>query len=271
VELGRWVAQVRDAYAPDKTRDRDKTQYEQRALSGASTFQGLGVGSWTLPGALQETVMTAIHAFSAPIPGDDRSPAQRRADALVTIAELALAAGQAPESGGVKPHVTVLLPLDTLEQRAGAPAASYGYGASTAAGSDWARRICCDALISRVITDPASQPLDLGRTTRTFTPAQRRGIIARDQHCIWPGCTMPAAWCEAHHRIHWADGGHTNLTDGVLICGRHHDRVHLQHLAILINPDGTRTINRTPGSADDPPHDNPWDRGHPGDNGPPGG
>ncbi|HEY3259894.1 MAG TPA: HNH endonuclease signature motif containing protein, partial [Pseudonocardiaceae bacterium] len=33
-------------------------------------------------------------------------------------------------------------------------------------------------------------------------------------------------WCAAHHITHWADGGPTNLTNVVLLCGRHHRLVH---------------------------------------------
>ena len=100
LELGRWVADVRHSYAPERVRVTEVTQYEARSVDTAVTFQGVGDGRWVLPPVLHETVMTALHAFSKPVVGDDRSPAQRRADALVTIAELALASGQAPARVG---------------------------------------------------------------------------------------------------------------------------------------------------------------------------
>ena len=61
----------------------------------------------------------------------------------------------------------------------------------------------------------ASEVLDAGRTTRTFTAAEVRAIVARDQHCTWPGCDTPAAWCDAHHIHHWADGGITSVNNAV--------------------------------------------------------
>jgi hypothetical protein len=202
---------------------------------------------------MQEVVKTAINAFSAPCTNDDRSPKQRRADALVTICELALGGGTAPERGGVRPHVSVLVSLETLEERAGAPAASYGFG--SAASDEWARRMCCDAGISRIIANARGEVLDSGRTTRSFTPAQRRAVIARDRHCVWPGCDAPAAWCEVHHRVHWIDFGETSVRDGVLMCGRHHDRAHLHRHRVVIKPDGSRSVDLRPGSYDapDPP------------------
>jgi hypothetical protein len=206
----------------------------------------MGIGNWVLHPAGQEIVQTAIHALSKPIPGDDRSAAQRRADALITMAELALRSGQLPITGGVKPHVTVIVPASTLADTAGAPGAVYAFGAAT--GAHWARRFACDAAVSRIVMGPASEILDAGRTVRTFTAAQTRAIVARDRHCSWPSCDAPPGWCDAHHIKHWADSGPTDVTNGVLLCGRHHDRVHNGHHAITRAPDGHYTVDLRPGS-----------------------
>ena len=61
-----------------------------------------------------------------------------------------------------------------------------------------------------------------GSTQRLFTEAQRLALIARDGGCSFPGCTMPPAWCQAHHvRDHAADGP-TTTDNGTLLCGHHH-------------------------------------------------
>jgi len=72
--------------------------------------------------------------------------------------------------------------------------------------------------------------------------------VRRDRHCIWDGCDAPPGWCDAHHTTHWADGGHTDVDHGVLLCGRHHDRVHNGHHAIEKQPDGHYVVNPQPGS-----------------------
>jgi hypothetical protein len=107
----------------------------------------------------------------------------------------------------------------------------------------------------------ASEVLDAGRATRTFTAAQVRSIVARDVHCIWPGCDIPAAWAEAHHVWHWADGGPTSVDNGVLLCGRHHDRVHLFGHAIVKLPSGRYTVDLRPAS--DPRWKGPKNRAGP--------
>jgi hypothetical protein len=245
-ELTGAITHVKHMYGRERQDADERDDYAARKLHSSTTIGGIGVGQWTLHPAGQEIVQTALHALSKPIPGDDRTPAQRRADALITMAELAMRSGQLPITGGVKPHVSVIVRNDTLADAPGAPAADYAFGATTSA--EWARRFACDAAISRIIMGPASEILDAGRTTRTFTAAQLRAITARDRHCIWPGCDAPPGRCDAHHITHWANGGPTNITNAVLLCGRHHDRVHNAHHAITQQPDGTHTINPQPGS-----------------------
>ena len=89
-----------------------------------------------------------------------------------------------------------------------------------------ARQLACDAGISRIITAGASQPLDVGRRTRTVPTQLRRALAARDRGCKFPSCDRPVAWCDAHHRRHWADGGPTVLANLVLLCRLHHTMIH---------------------------------------------
>jgi Domain of unknown function (DUF222)/HNH endonuclease len=245
-ELTGAITHVKHMYGRDKTDRDEQDDFAARKLHSSTTVGGMGVGQWLLHPAGQEIVQTAIQALAKPIPGDDRTPAQRRADALITMAELALRSGQLPITGGVKPHVSVIVPAPTLADAPGAPAADYAFGASTSA--EWARRFACDAAVSRIVMGPASEILDAGRTTRSFTAAQLRAIVARDRHCIWTGCDAPPGWCDGHHIQHWADGGPTDIDNGVLLCGRHHDRVHNGHHAIVKQPDGTYVVDLRPGS-----------------------
>jgi hypothetical protein len=87
-------------------------------------------------------------------------------------------------------------------------------------------RIACDAGISWIITDPAGVPLNVGREQRTVTPAQWAALIVRDGGCVFPGCTRPVEWCEAHHIVWWRFGGPTDLDNLCLLCPAHHRVVH---------------------------------------------
>jgi Domain of unknown function (DUF222)/HNH endonuclease len=253
-ELRAVATHVRHSYAPDKVVRDERDDYERRRFDGSTTIGGMGVGSYTLHPVGQETLMTAIHALSRPTPGDSRTATQRRADALITMAEIAMRSGDLPVTGGVRPHVTVTASLATLTGQAGSVAADYQFGASSSA--EWARRIACDAEISRIVFGPDGQVLDAGRASRAFTAAQRRAIVARDRTCIWSGCDTPPGWCDVHHITHWADGGVTSIDNGVLLCGRHHDRVHAQGHHITRTPDGHHTVGLFR-------HPNPRWLGHP--------
>jgi hypothetical protein len=73
-----------------------------------------------------------------------------------------------------------------------------------------------------VIEDPLDGVIAFGRRKRLAQPGQRRALAARDGGCSFPGCTRPAAWCEAHHVIAWLDGGLTDLDNLCLVCAFHH-------------------------------------------------
>ncbi|SDC23057.1 protein of unknown function [Sanguibacter gelidistatuariae] len=111
------------------------------------------------------------------------------------------------------------------------------------------RRIACDGEITRIIFGPDSQILNIGRSKRTFTKEHRRAIVARDRHCVWPGCDAPPNVCEIHHAIrHWADNGDTTPSNGALLCRHHHHRVDGENIAMTYNngwhvntPDSYRT------------------------------
>jgi hypothetical protein len=94
--------------------------------------------------------------------------------------------------------------------------------------------LACDAHYRHVIIDPSNNPLNMGRTVRLFTPAQKQALIIRDGGCVFPGCDQPARRCAAHHRIEWEHGGLTNTDDGVLLCPRHHGLMHSKQPWIIL-------------------------------------
>ncbi len=173
-----------------------------------------------------KTVLLALRALTDPAnldPGDARTPGQRRADALVELCTDHLMHGDVSETGGSRPGMIVTVALDVLQGKAVQPCELED---GTVISPEAARRIACDAGVSRVLTKGESEILDVGRTTRTVPAAMRRALALRDKGCTYPGCPRPHHWCDAHHVVHWADGGDTSLANLVLLCRRHHRLAH---------------------------------------------
>ena len=102
--------------------------------------------------------------------------------------------------------------------------------------AETARRLACDAATVRMQHGPAGEILDVGRRTRTISPALRRALRVRDRQCRFPGCRNRRV--DAHHIEHWADGGRTALDNLVLLCRRHHRAVHEEGFRITLDAVG---------------------------------
>ena len=89
-----------------------------------------------------------------------------------------------------------------------------------------ARRLACDATVSCIVVQEDGTPVAAGEARRVISPALRRALELRDKGCTHPGCDIPARWCDAHHIVHWADGGKTVLANLRLLCRQHHRHEH---------------------------------------------
>jgi hypothetical protein len=170
---------------------------------------------------------TVLSPLSAPRPATDgqldpRTRAERQGDALVDALRLAASSADLPTEAGERPTVVVTMTLESLREQV---------GAALLDGPGWidaraARRLACDSNAIPVVLGGRGEPLDVGRRSRTVPAALRRALVARDGGCAFPGCGASAKWCDAHHVIHWVDGGATALDNLALLCGFHHRLLH---------------------------------------------
>ena len=116
-------------------------------------------------------------------------------------------------------------------------------------GPETVRRLACDASVVPVVLGSTGEIVDLGRRHRFFSSAQTRALWLRDGHCSFPGCSVPASWCDSHHLWHWADGGPTDLEHAALLCGRHHTVVHAKGFHGTVRSDHVEW-DLTPGAYD---------------------
>jgi hypothetical protein len=243
-ELRRACAHFRDCARADGTEPR-----QHDGLTISTGYHGRKQYQAELSSAAAETFETALHTLTdPPTDGDTRTASRRRADALVRMAELALAQLHAGGPDGptrAKPAFTIVIDWTTVTgEQWGRIDGQY---TGTLHRSD-VERMLCDCTVSRVITGPDGLPLDVGRSRRTIPPQIDRARQVRDHGCRYPGCTRPHGWTIAHHVVHWKDGGTTVITNIVSLCDYHHHVVHLPgwtttfdgHTFRVCKPDGTQ-------------------------------
>ncbi len=224
-ELHTWGSALLDALDQDGAPPDDESPHEvnELQLRRHRTSSGGTITGRFEDAAMFDAIATAVDALAAPRSSDDhRGPDRRQAEALADICGYVLDHGDVPDTGGRRPHLSVLVRLEDLENRARAAFLDFGGALSPAA----LRHLCCDAAVVPVVLDGTGQPLDVGRATRTIPDGLRRAVTARDRGCAHPGCTRPPSWCEIHHIREWANGGETVLGNLVMLCRVHHRQLH---------------------------------------------
>src|SRR3954447_12476249 len=235
VQLGRvrghYLARVDpDGPEPDPTEGRSLSLARHGDGTVALRGQLDAVGGEKLQAALESLAQADRPA------GDTRPRAQQLGDALVQLADVAVASGRLPLLRTVKPQLLVTIALaDLVAPSTGAGAATTGFGSIlSAARARWA---ACDGTLTRIVLGPDGMPLDHGRTRRLVSPQLRRAVEVRDGQCVFAGCDAPTHWCDVHHMLEWINGGETCLENSALLCERHHTKVH-HGFRIQRQPDG---------------------------------
>ncbi|MEV0953827.1 DUF222 domain-containing protein [Promicromonospora sp. NPDC050249] len=184
--------------------------------TGAGTCTGAGAGIGTSPGAGAGT-SSAADADAGAV---NTAPAA----GIPTGSPAGSPGGSSTGSpgGGLGGWDTAEPTLSTLLSPGGPVFTETGGRAPRAL----VRRLACHSAVTRIVFGPDGAVLDVGRAQRTVSGQMRRAVIARDQHCVYPGCDQPPSRCEVHHAItHWAAGGDTSVTNSALLCWYHHQLV----------------------------------------------
>ena len=186
-------------------------------------------GCFVVPSRHAAMLTKALHAYAAPkhvrATGgtyDHTRPSPERMGQAFTELIESLDPDALPDLGGTNATVVVTVDLDTL--LGGLKAASLDTGGRITAAE--ARKLACQAGLVPAVLDTTSEVLDLGRTVRFHSKAQRLAIRLTQQHCQHDGCDTPGHLCHIHHTTPWAAGGTTNTTDAQLLCPRHHTWTH---------------------------------------------
>ncbi len=232
VAMRQWNALAEADLDDDEPKDEPESSLHLSALLA---------GRWRLDGDLGaldgEMLATALRLASASdAEGEVRTPAQRRAAAMIDICSFFLQRHDHPVGSRHRPHVNVIVKLEDLEAGRGAEFADGVVidGPSLAS-------LVCHSVWHRVLVS-GSSILDYGTATKTISPNLYNALVVRDRHCRFPGCDRPADWCDCHHIVHVEDGGATCPSNCALFCRRHHVRLHKPGWSATLDDDATLVV-----------------------------
>jgi hypothetical protein len=239
----RWRAEVRglvELLDEDGAHD-PNADLARNQLSVADTLDGITHLAGQLVGEHALVVKHAIDAKADELFRQYTADAQVSDDLVVpdrttlralALAELCRTAGAVDVTTTKPPRPEV-----TLVVNANDPGQAHDNQGTTLADGT-TRTLLCDPDLFALVVDSLGVPLDMGRHVRLATTAQRRALAARDGGCVFPGCTLPPQWCDAHHLDEFNHGGQTNLDRLASLCRRHHGVTHRKDWTMHATPDG---------------------------------
>ena len=239
--FGRVVAYWVQAADPDGAEADTGAQREGRRLHLSESFGGTwfldavldpisGEAVSRVLGRIEDELFEADWAEAKQERGDEaggddlraadlaRTPAQRRADALV---EMARRAGAVPAGSRLpEPLLNVLVGYETLAGRVCELAG--GTVVTPGALLPW----LSTAWVERAVFDGPDRVKGVGVRRRLFAGATRRAVEVRDRTCFSEYCDVPAQDCEIDHVLAYGAGGATAEGNGRPACAYHHRLRH---------------------------------------------
>ncbi len=224
--------------------EEDEENHRRRELRLRWNYEaGILTLSGQLPAAEGSVVAKALESIAMQAPPDPVSDLYesydvRCADALVELASTHLTHQADGERATVVVHVD-----------GGVLAGARGNGEledGAVVPGETVRRLACDAKWLIVADGPDGLPLGIGRTSRKVPTWLVRELRRRDGGCRFPGCER-TRWLVAHHLVHWANGGPTDMDNLVMLCGPHHRMVHEGAVRVSGDPSGDLCFIRPDG------------------------
>jgi len=246
--------ELRDDLDAAGVADRERERFDKRSLRHFELSNGMGRFVWDLDPENYAIAKELYNRATSPkrgvrfVDGPNKDTAERILNDPRSIGQLAsdtflglLQAGSDADSshllgtGGAS--IRVLVSKATLSGT-GTGSGDTGNGKNSGTGigriegittpisAATVQRLSCDGSTTEITLDSFGRPLDVGREQRTFTPKQRVALAVRDGACMFGDCDKEPAMTEAHHIIPWAEGGRTDLANGILLCRFHHLLIH---------------------------------------------
>jgi hypothetical protein len=248
--LGRTILEVvapelADAHLAKQLEKLERDAEETNRFRIWETPQGRVKGDFDLDSYSGAALKKALFAHAAPKhraaqgPLGDRLPTAERLGQAFADYVRRYPATKLPKAGGLNATVVVLMSYETLMGDLKAAKLDTGEHIS----ADLARRIACEAAIIPAVLGGTSEVLDLGRSRRFHSRAQRIKATIEQGGCLEEGCDAPPAFTQMHHPNPWSRGGRTDR-DGWMLCPSAHRKAHDPRYTIQRLPTGKIRFHR---------------------------
>ena len=214
------------------TRRSEREAFEERHVRAwPSLDEAAGFLSVQVSGPDWQTVTTALDRRGDALPRDPESTAeQRRADALVALANDYLDGRLSPSHHGTGNVVTIMVDPATLSATGGEAGATVTAGPRV--GPEAIEEMLCTGAVEILMSATAGTPISIGPTTNVIPPRIRRLVLTRDGACSIDGCGSTYR-LEVHHIVPRSRGGTHHPSNLVTLCWfHHHVEVHGRHKSI---------------------------------------
>ncbi len=221
--LKQVARRVVDTLDPDGTLTEERDRARRRDLSVRQRRDGSAHLEAEVTTICAEALLAVLDSVAKPAASEDgtrdpRTPGQRRHDGLQDALLALLRSGELPACKGVAATIVLTMTDQQAETKTGL--VTTGHGALISV--EQALTLAGDARVIPVALTKTREITAYGDTHRIFTEGQRLAMIARDQGCSFPGCSVGPAWCQAHHITDYSITQRTSVDDGTLLCGYHH-------------------------------------------------
>ncbi len=272
----KWVSEYNDVDEGDKADARRRRQRQKRDVTRFDTEDGMAALLIKGDDESIDEMYAGLKAAAkklwkrdggrdVPAHKQPRSRRQRTFDAAhASLARPTASAGNADittvspvqassgsSSGSVQGHIHMWVQLDDF--LAGVNTAEFADGRTVP--ESVLARYACNGTIAATVFDADGEVIHHGREHRYATPAQIRGLIARDRGCV--RCRADISECEAHHLIPWnaPREGETNIEDMALVCTDCHHFIHDTNQTLFRNANGGWELRQA--TPDEIPHQRP--------------
>jgi hypothetical protein len=222
----------------DQTAPDDRLDRQRRATRLRQWFDDDGM--WNLKGRFDpctgkdlarvlDEATRALRSNELPATAPADSIEREQHLCALALAALVVSDGSGGSPGPGRPGPPLVVVDATQGDGAGGPVVDWGYPVELPPSllrDVWGTTDPDVVIVSNGVVVHAAGRLNLGRTTRLASRAQRRALAGLYSTCAVPGCSVHYDRCKLHHVVSWSDGGRTDLDNLLPTCQRHHTRLH---------------------------------------------